>query len=152
MTLRFSSVGCSPHRQRPLNVRPEVFDVLDADGEADEAIGDAGGFADVFRDGGVCHGGRMADEAFDAAEALGLGKEMQSADEGERAVLRVAEVGEQHAAAAGHLLLRERILWVAREEGIAHGLHALVFFESGGERERVGVVPLHAEGLGLRAA
>jgi glutamate synthase (NADPH) small chain len=31
-----------PRRQRPLDVRPEVFDVLNADGEADEAIGDAG--------------------------------------------------------------------------------------------------------------
>ena len=126
--------------------------MLDADGEADEAIGDAGGFTDVFRDGGVGHRRGVADEAFDAAEAFCLGEEMQSADEGQCVLMCVAEVGEQHAAAAGHLLLRERILRMAGQEGIAHGLHALVGFEPGGERERVGVVTLHAEGLGLRSS
>src|SRR5690606_27054512 len=75
--------------QRLFNVRPKGFNVLDAHGEAHQAVGDAGGVADVLGDGGVGHGGGMADEGFDAAEARRLGDQAQPADEGQGLVLRV---------------------------------------------------------------
>src|SRR5579862_8632101 len=46
----------------------EVVDVLDADGEADEAVADAEGAAAVRGDRGMGHDGRVLRQRLDAAE------------------------------------------------------------------------------------
>ena len=49
----------------------EVAYVFDADAEADKAVIDASGFAQLAWNAGVSHCRRMAGERFDAAEAFG---------------------------------------------------------------------------------
>src|SRR5690606_34740799 len=67
--------------QRVGEVGDEVVDVLDADREADEAVGDAEGGAVLGGDAGVGHDGGVFDEGLDAAEALGEGEEVDAFEE-----------------------------------------------------------------------
>lgn len=49
-------------------VGDEVIHIFDADREAEETGGDAAGFAFLFREVGVCLGGRVGDETFYTAQ------------------------------------------------------------------------------------
>lgn len=86
--------------------------MLDADGEADERIGDADVLSRLFGDGGVGHGGWVAAEGFDAAETFGFGEIAESFEELEGLLEADAEVGGDDAGASAHLLLGDAMLGV----------------------------------------
>ena len=58
-----------------VEVRAEVLDVFDADRKPQEAVGEAHRQPNLAWDRGVSHGSRVADEAFDPAQAFGAGEE-----------------------------------------------------------------------------
>lgn len=74
-----------------VEVGDEVVDVFDADGDADEVIGDADVVADVFGDGDVSHGGGVFDEGLDAAEGFGECEEFNGGEEAEGVVFSAVE-------------------------------------------------------------
>ena len=57
-----------------------------------------------------------------------------------------------HAAEAAHLFPRQVVLRVVRQARVMHAGHARVLPQPVGDRQRVGVVPLHAQGQCRRAA
>src|SRR6266853_5340114 len=54
-----------------IEVRNQIFDILDPDGNANESVSDADALADFGWDGGMRHRCRVRDQRFDSAEALG---------------------------------------------------------------------------------
>jgi hypothetical protein len=64
-----------------LEVVDEVAWVFEADGESDEAVGDAEAGALLAGDVAVGGGRGIGDEGFDAAEAFGAGAEFEGVDE-----------------------------------------------------------------------
>ncbi len=63
----------------------------------------------------VRHQRRMLDQALDAAEAFGQREQPAAFEETARIVERPVEFGRDHAAEGAHLLLRQRVLGVARQ-------------------------------------
>src|SRR3954451_17051563 len=81
-----------------LQVVAEVVEVFDADAEADEPVVDPAGLADLGRDAGVRHGGGMADQRLDAAEALGQAEQAGPREEPARGRAAAGEAEADHAA------------------------------------------------------
>ena len=72
--------------KRLVEVGDDVVDVFDADGEADETIGDADAVANFLWHGSVSHERGQGDERFDAAEAFGEGAKLHMMKEAARAI------------------------------------------------------------------
>ena len=99
----------------------------------------------------VRHPGRVLDEAFDPAEALGELPDLRARDEVDRLLL-VLEKERDHPAEVLHLPRGDRMARVRRQTGIHHVLDARVPLEERGDRDRVGAVPIHPHGKRLHAA
>ena len=65
-------------RKSLVHVRDKVGDFFDADGEADQAVGDPAGLTDFPWDRGVGHDRRVVDQRLDAAEGLGKPKDLET--------------------------------------------------------------------------
>jgi hypothetical protein len=126
--------------------------VLDADADADEAVGDAELLAVLSRDGGVGHDRGVLDEALDAAEALGEGEHADGREEATRGLEVAAQVERDHAAEAGHLPAGEGVLRVAGEAGVEDALDLGVLREEAGDAGGVLWCRSHAQREGLEAA
>src|SRR5690606_1778792 len=68
---------CESMGQCAIEVFEEVLDVFDADGEANGAVGDSRLGAFLWGERGMAHCGRVGDERFNAAEALGKQEDLQ---------------------------------------------------------------------------
>src|SRR6266702_2772046 len=95
-----------------LQIVVQVRDILDAGGDADEAVGEANLLAPLGRDRRVRHRRRMADEGLDAAEAFGERHEPHAIADAARHFER-ADVERQHAAESAHLPFRQNVLRIA---------------------------------------
>ena len=82
-------------------VGDEVIHIFDADREAEETGGDAAGFAFLFREVGVCLGGRVGDETFYTAQTFCEADESDGFQHAEGSLMAVGIEGEHSAAAAG---------------------------------------------------
>ena len=98
-----------------LKIGNEVFCRLDADRNAHEAIADAGTTACRSVHTGMSHRGRMADQAFDAAERFGQRETRQPIDERSDRRLAASKVEAQHRAEAALLARRERMSRMRRQ-------------------------------------
>mmetsp|Transcript_28448 Transcript_28448/g.75302 ORF Transcript_28448/g.75302 Transcript_28448/m.75302 type:complete len:289 (-) Transcript_28448:573-1439(-) len=146
-------MGCSLRGvQRLVQVRDQVLRLLDADGEADEAAGDAGRQPLLLGDHGVRHARRVLDEALGGAEG---DREVDPLDfladrRGRRVVLH--QEGDHSSEAVLHLPLGQLVVRVGREAWVEHALHLGVPLEELGDELRVVRVRPHARHEGLHAA
>src|SRR5581483_7896927 len=86
-------------------VGEQVCYVFDADGEAEQGVGEATRFADLAGDGAVGHGGGVADEGFDTTKAFGKGEDVEAAHDLINIGHCALELEGNHAAEATHLAL-----------------------------------------------
>ncbi len=109
--------------------------MFDADGEADEVVGDAEFFADFGRDGDVGHEGGVLDEGFHAAEGFGEGEEMDFLEEFTGFRFAAFYKYGQHPTAPGnvprklHLFLSQVVLGMGGEAGVDDAVDFRVGFE-----------------------
>ena len=96
----------------------------------------------------------VVDQAFHAAEAGCHCYQLHVADDAVGGFAAVVfQVNRYHAAAAfGHLPPRQFVVLVRGQAGVEHFFDGGVRFEAAGDGERVGAVPLHAQGEGFDAA
>ena len=69
-------LACSGGREGLIQVRDQVFGVLDADGQTHQGVGEAHFLAQVRGHTGVGHGRRVADQALYAAQGFGERKDL----------------------------------------------------------------------------
>ena len=107
--------GCGQLRRAQCggNVGHQVGAGLDADRQAQQAVGNAGLGARLGAHGRMGHRGRMRDQAFHAAERLGQGEPAQRIDEGAYRALGVAirpggQLEAEHRTEAGLLARGDR--------------------------------------------
>ena len=135
-----------------VEVREQVQDVLDADGETDEAVGKARLEALLSRDGAVGHRGGMTDERLDAAQALGQGEDLAGGDHALGALEVALEFEGDHPAEAGHLRPGGLVAGVAGQAGVVD-LRNLGMAEQMLRHDHgVLAVPPHAQSQGLGPA
>ena len=89
-------------------IRDQVFDVFDSDGDADEAITDAEFAALCGGNGSMSHCGGVGDECFDAAETFAKRAKPHSRKESLRLCKR-AKIKGDHATESGHLSFRDSV-------------------------------------------
>src|SRR5262245_49574085 len=141
------SVGrCPSSSKRLIKVRDDVFDVFDADGDADEPVGDAE--APALRGRDLAMGGTrgMRDAGEDVAEAREPDAEPQRVHEPERALLRVVlqlEGDESPAVRSPHRLRDRRL--IRREARMMNLREPWVGSEPRGDPRRVLALTLHAQ-------
>ena len=119
-----------------VEVGDEVFDVFDADGEADQPVGDADLLANVGGNGGVSHRRGMRDEGLDAAEAFGEGAKFHVIEQ-VAGRIEAADVEREHGAEAALLFFGDGVLRMRREAGIDDALHFGMGFEEFGHGHAV---------------
>src|SRR3546814_12327747 len=83
-TSRTRSLRAGPLRQRRLQLRQQVVDVLDSHREPNQAVGDAQRLADLPRNAGMGPDRRMPDQALDPAERLRPGEQVATLPEPSR--------------------------------------------------------------------
>src|SRR5690606_32175215 len=110
--LRFSARSA---RERILQVSDQVLDVLDTDRQADQRVVDTERLALLGRNRRMRHQARMVDETLDAAQTFRDREQAQALQHLARLV-QPALHEERHdtAETVAHLLLRERVLRMAR--------------------------------------
>ena len=129
----------------------KILDILDADGDADQIVGDANRLPPLGRNRRVGHRRGMADQCFHAAEAFGQRHEANTFEQGAGAIER-SELDRDQASETAHLTSGQRVLRMRGQAGIVHAGDFRVRGEEFGQRLRVGVVPLHADRQGLGSA
>ena len=120
-------------------------------GQADHVVGDAEALAALRRHRRVGHGGGVADERLDAAEALGERHQPRPVENRARALQRPHAEGD-HPAEPAHLAPREGVLRVRRQAGVVHGVDLRMRGQEVGQRHCVRVVALHPNRQRLGAA
>src|SRR5688500_1936891 len=136
-------VGTPTLLERLLEVRNDVVDVLESDGDPDQPRRDRNTCALLFgelRVGGRC---RVGDDRPAVTEIAGVGRELERVQEAPRAA-QIIEVENDDAAAPRHLSTGECVLGMALEERVANAPPASVSIEMAGDTERAGDVALHA--------
>lgn len=119
-----------------VEVGDEVFDVFDADGEADQPVGDADLFANVGGNGSVSHRRGMGDEGLDAAEALGQRAKLHVVEQA-AGRFHAAHVEGEHGAEAALLFFGDGVLRMRREAGIDDALDFGMGFEKLGHSHAI---------------
>src|SRR5215471_8666989 len=138
--------------ERLREIGDEVGLVLDADGEADEAVADAERRARFRRYRSVRHDRRMLDQALDAAEALGQREDLAALEEAARVVEAALEDRRHHAAEAAHLPLGQRMLRMARKARIVDAGDLGMLLQPRRDRGSILAMALHAQPQRLHAA
>src|SRR6266849_1472953 len=98
------------------------------------------------------HEGRVLDQTFDPAEALGQREQPAALEEASGAVERAFKLDRDHAAERAHLRSGERVLRMALQARIEHAPHFRMGFEPTRNLEPRTRVPLRAPGERLAAA
>ena len=96
-------------------------------------------------DRGVGHDGRVLDEAFDAAQALGEGKQPHAFEEALGAREIAIELDADHAAKGVHLPLGDGVLRMAFEAGIDDVPNFRPRLQPAGDGKAVLRMPLHPQ-------
>ena len=140
----------SDRREGLGEVGDQVFDVLDADRDADEPRRDAEAIALRLGDRGVGHGRGMRDQRLDAAEALAERAEPHGAEEASRGLVG-PEIEGDHRAESPHLLFGEGVLRMVGQAGVVDLFDLRLGREEPRDLAAVCLVALHAHGEGLDA-
>ena len=94
----------------------------------------------------------MGDQRFDAAEARGESKQARALGDGARGVAVAADLERDHAASAAHLTLGDRVARVVGQPGVKDALDTGVPAQEAGNRQRIGLMAVHAHRQRLQAA
>ena len=139
-------------RQGLLQVVEQVVDIFDADREAQESVGESARFANVFGDGAMRHGGGVADQRLNTAEAFGQGKDFEASHHGIDIGIGTFELEGDHAAEAAHLPFRQFMIGMVEKTGIVDLFNARMLGQEGGNGSCVFFVLAHTYGEGFDAA
>ncbi len=122
-------------------IRDQVVDRLDPDREADQVsrCGERG-----VGGRGVCHPGRVLDQALDAAERFGELEELRPRHELDRRLLRLGEERD-HPAEVAHLALRDLVAGMRGQTRVEHLLDARLFRQPAGDHAGVLAVLAHSQ-------
>src|SRR2546423_8505925 len=93
--------------QRSREIFEQVALVFEADGDSDEAVADARAGLLFARDLLSPHRRRMHDQGFIPAQARGVPRKLELADEGFGHIKTAAEFDAQHARESAHLTARQ---------------------------------------------
>src|SRR6185312_2479508 len=106
----------SPSRLRKglFQIRNNVVDVLDADRDADHAIGDSNSRPALLAKRSVRHGGRMGNEGFNSTERFTQRANAHALQQ-PRGIRQRSGLKSDHRAEAGHLLAGEFVLRMVRK-------------------------------------
>jgi hypothetical protein len=130
----------------------DVVAVFEADGDADEAVGDAYGcafFGGEFRVGGA---GRVGGDAAGITRGWRSGRAFSGCRGSCGRPEAAFQLEADDAAAVVHLFFCDRVLGVAGKEGISEGGDGGMAFELLGDVEGVGGMSFHADVEGLEAS
>src|SRR3954454_19227874 len=122
-------VVLSGGRKCLLEVGPEVLDVLAADADAQQVLGDDASFGRVA--------GAALERGLDAAEAGGVGADGDGLYEGIGAGGAAADAEGEHEAVAAEVVAAPLVLRVGRQPGVAHLVDVGVAVQPLGEHGRV---------------
>ena len=140
-----------PRSERLREIVPQILDVLDADRDADEVVGDADPLPLFRGNRRMRHRRWMADQRFDAAKALRERHQLHGVQQRPR-LLERAETERDDAAEAAHLPPGELVVRMIGKPGIVHLRDLRMGGEELRQRQAVLVVPLHADRQRLGAA
>ena len=132
-------------RERLIEIRDQVFDVLDAHRQPHQAVADSQARADLRRQRRVRHDRRMLGEAFDAAQALRANKDAATFEQAARVVESAFQDQRHHAAEAVHLPARERMLRMIGQTRVMHVRDFGMRDQPTRDRERILAVPRHTQ-------
>ena len=132
-------------RQRLLQVRQNILDVLNSDGEAHQAVGDAGAQAFIGRHWGVGHAGGVLDEGIHVAQADGQGYQPQAVHQFGSCIKASLEFEGDHSAEIVHLTFGDLVARVGFQAGEKYLGGLGVAVQVTGHLGSVGAVTLHAE-------
>ena len=118
-----------------------------ADGQAQQAIGDPGRAPRLGRHGGMGHQGRVGDQAFDAAQGLGQGEDLELIDKRPHG-RNVVQFETEHGPEAGLLPRRHGMARMRGQTRIVDGADRRLGGQPFGDPLRRRLLPLDA---GLRA-
>ena len=96
--------------QRPLQIRPQIPDILDPHRQPAQAVADAQLGPRLSRDAGVGHDGRVLDQARHAAQALGQLEQLGAFEKAAGFVQAALQDHGDHAAELRHLALGQGVL------------------------------------------
>jgi hypothetical protein len=127
-----------------LDVRLEIGDVFETDGNAQEVRVDSG--ARAFRRGDAAVGGgrRMSDRRLDVAEIRGDRQQPRGVDEAPGSGLITGNFKRDDAAEGRLLPARQRVLGMGRKARVVDARDAALVFEPAGDGERRCLVRVHA--------
>src|SRR5262245_46296980 len=128
--------------ERLAQVGDQVLDVLDADGQAYEAVRDADAQPLRRLDDGVRHRDRVRDQRLDGAQILGERAEPHGIHELLAGLDSALDLEPQHRAEAARLLFRERVLREALEARVRDTADLRMLLEELRDRLRVRRLPL----------
>src|SRR5450759_2539686 len=143
---RRSTLSC----ERLLQVGEKVPDVFDAARESKQIIPQTKRSAPLGGNRSVGHGSGVADQALDAAERLGEGKDAHLAEDLGRLLLASGEHRE-HSAKALHLTLGQLVLGMRSQARVNHVLVSELLREPGCDPAAVLVVTRHPQMQSLGA-
>src|SRR6266851_6481434 len=148
---RNSSVHKLDVEEGLVEVSEDVFDVFDADGHADKAIGDADALADFDGHGGMGHERGVRNKCLDSAKALRKRAEFHLIEEAASGVER-SEVEGEHGARTALLFASNVVLRVRGQARVMHLAHFRMGVEMASDGNAVGVVLEHADGQRFESA
>src|SRR5690606_31967368 len=125
--------------QYVLEILQQIIDVLDADGQPDEAVADPHAVPHFLRHGGVRHDRGVSDQRLHAAEGLRQREDARALHYLLCAFQR-AQLDADHAREPPHLTLRQGVLRVLRQAGIEDLLHGIVVGQEAGHLHAVAVM------------
>lgn len=128
-----------------VDVGEDVFEILNADGEAHEAVGDADAVADFLGHGSVRHLRGKRDERLDSAKAFGERADLHLIEEAARGFLGT-QFKRKHGAGTLLLSAGEIVLRMIGEAWVIDFADFGVSVEVASDGEAVGVVLQHADG------
>ncbi|MNQ71508.1 hypothetical protein D3C85_861770 [compost metagenome] len=125
--------------------------MLQSDRQADQAVGDPGDDARFGRHGGMGHGGWVGDQAFDPAQRLGQGEDVQTLDQVAHGVGPAVQFEAEHGARSRLLTRRQIMAGVGFQTRIVDSLDRRMLFQGGGDQSGGGLLALDAGEQGAQA-